>query len=349
MDSLQHVRANLAERQAHTSRHTVSAGSISLNAEGRLVADRWDLRIAADAEDQLARLARIPTPFFQKCPASLRANMFNTLYGQLHEQGAFPESFDLVVRNNELLTGLVNHRLACLSGAEVLDIALNARPEEIDASRLEVSSFHLNGDLGVSIVSRQLQSEPRVGDIVRAGIDVFHSETAAFATQISSYLMRLACSNGMLARVCTHTSGGRARVRRAAADNADLTRRRVHQMSEQAWGELQAKMAAVEQLAQEKVDNASELIRSVGEKLRLSDNLIQEIVCALDRDELGRSGTLWDVVGAISRVGSRSDRLGRAIRRYLQELSGELIHERVARCPTCGAVQPRSVRYLPRR
>ena len=153
----------------------------------------------------------------------------------------------------------------------------------------------------------------------------------------------------MLIRVCSHTSGRRARVRRAAAKNADLTRRRVRQMAEQAWGELQAKMAAVEQLAQEEVDNAAGLIRSIGEKLRLSDGLIQEIIRALDRDELGRSGTLWDVVGAISRVGSRSERLSGGTRRYLQELSGELIHERVARCPTCGAVRRPSARYLPRR
>ena len=124
----------------------------------------------------LARLAGVPAPFLQKCPESLKAIIFNTLYRQLLEQEALPDRLDLIVYNNELLIGLVDADLACLTGAEVLDIALEARPEEIDEDQLEVSGFHLDGDLRVSIVSRQLKTEPRVGDVVKAGIDVYHSD-----------------------------------------------------------------------------------------------------------------------------------------------------------------------------
>ena len=108
-------------------------------------------------------------------------------------------------------------------------------------------------------------------------------------------------------------------------------------------------MEAVQLIAEERVDNRAALIRAIGEKLRFPKRLIEDIVRALEEDEGSPSGTLWDIVGAISRVGSHSNRLSAATRRFLQELSGDVVSERVDRCPTCGKLALRRGRLLPRR
>ena len=123
----------------------------------------------------------------------------------------------------------------------------------------------------------------------------------------------------------------------------------IQAMARAAWTELDAKIEAVRLLAEERVDKRADLVRSIAEKLRFPERLVKDIVQALEEDEHAPSGTLWDIIGAVSRVGTHSDRLSSATRRFLQELSGDLIFERVHRCPTCGRSDLRQRRLLPRR
>ncbi|MBI4280382.1 MAG: hypothetical protein HY660_18165 [Armatimonadetes bacterium] len=62
--------------------------------------------------------------------------------------------------------------------------------------------------LRLTLVMPKATVEPRVGDIVQAGVEVINSETGAAALVYTGYLQRLACANGALlsARV-----GGRLR------------------------------------------------------------------------------------------------------------------------------------------
>ena len=108
-------------------------------------------------------------------------------------------------------------------------------------------------------------------------------------------------------------------------------------------------VAALQQLAQERVDSAPDLVRAIGERLRLPNRLIDRLIEALREDELGEAQSLFDVVNAFSRVGTHLDRLSPATRRFLLEMSGGLIAERMVRCPTCGALRRERLRLLPRR
>ena len=352
MESLTDIRDLLAERGARRSQIEVPSTQLTIDNDGHIRLERSVYELGSDAEMSLARRAGIPLEFFRSIPPPLKSYLFSHLYGpnvdSAVRKGDLYRNTGLVIEDGIRCVGIVDPRLAFLSGNDVLHTALNARPECIDEEQLVVPRFRLNGDVSVSIVSRTLQGTLRPGDIVHAGIDILHSDNGAFATHIESYFHRLACSNGMLVKICRHTTSMPIRLRRAYANNQALAIRRVHEMAQSAWGELTAKLEAMRVLAEEPADNGDAIIRVIGEQLRFPKRLIDEIIRALGEDENGRTGTLWDIIAAISRVGTHAKHLSHATLRYLQELSGELIAERLVRCPTCGTIAARRDRLLPR-
>lgn len=353
MKTLTAVREVLAERHARLTRIDVPTEAIELDDDGRLCVDGESFTLGSDARKVIANRAAIPAEFLAHSRPEIQKFLFDQLYTDAVTDAIRAHELHyrtgLIVQDGDCCVGIVDPRLACLAGDDVLNATLATKPDDIGEAQLEVPHFRLSGDVRVSIVSRSLKTEARSGDIVYAGIDIRHSDSGVFATQIESYLYRKVCSNGMLMKVCRHTDTVPLRLRRAAVHNPDRMLRRIQAMAKSAWGELGAKMEAVRLLADERVDNRAALIRSVGERLRFPPKLIDDILQALAEDESGPSGTLWDVVGAISRVGTHSNRLSVAARRFLQELSGDLVAERVERCPTCGKLDLRRGRFLPRR
>jgi hypothetical protein len=349
MESLSSVRQRLADFRARTSTLIVPTAGLRLDDGGRLVSEGQTFALGPQARSEIARRASIPSEFFAKCSGDIQAFLFNRLYAENLERSAAGESTQLVLLGGSLVWGITDPELAFLHADEVLETALAARPETIDEAQLEVVDFHHDGDAHISVVSPAVQTEARVGDIVRAGLDIYHSNIGQFGTQIESYVFRLSCRNGMLIKVCRHSHATPARIRRAATENRGLTRRRVEEMARMAWNELDAKLTAVRLMAEERVDNVAAVIQSVGEKLRFGERLIQQVLNALASDEIGPSGTLWDIACAFSRTGTHSDNLSLRTRRYFQELSGDFVRERIERCPTCGALRRGTMRYLPRR
>jgi hypothetical protein len=353
MESLSDIRSILADRRARRTIKEVPTKAIGLEENGRLSVDGKTFALGAEAQSVLARRANIPAEFFAHSRPKIQKFLFDELYPDAVTDAIRARKLHyrtgLIILDGDGCVGMVDPRLTFLYGDDVLNATLATKPDDIDETQLEVPHFQLNGEVRISIVSRSLTTEARIGDIVYAGIDIRHSDSGVFATQIESYLYRKICSNGMMMKVCRHTDAVPLRLRRAAVHNPDRMLRRIQAMAKSAWGELGAKMEAVRLLADERVDNRAALIRSVGEKLRFPQQLVDDILQALDEDESGPTGTLWDIVGAISRVGTHSNRLSMATRRFLQELSGDLVAERVERCPTCGRLNIRHMRFLPRR
>ena len=353
MQSLGTFRQLLAERRARRTMVEVPTTAITIDKEGYLVVEGKIFELGKDAQKTLARRAGIPVDFFEPLQPRIKNYLFVHLYtasvADAIRKGHLFRNTGLVLEDGTRCVRIVDPRLVCLSGDDVLRTALAEKPQCVDEAQLEVPHFRLNGGISVSITSRTLQAKPRTGDVINAGIDILHSDHGGFATQIESYLYRLVCSNGMLVKICRHTDVLPMRLRRAAAANPGLTLRRVQEMARAAWTELDAKLEAMQLLTEDRQDNCAAIIRAIGEKLGFPKRLIEDIVRALGEDEHGRSGTLWDILGAISRVGTHSDRLSPTTRRFLQELSGDLLAERIDRCPTCGRLGLGRVRLLPRR
>jgi len=353
MESLSDVWCLLAERRDRRTIIEAPTEAIGLDDDGRLRVDGQSFVLGPDAQKVIAICLKVPGEFFANSRPEIQKFLFDHLYAdsvadairaqKLHERTG------LIIQDGNRCVGIVDPCLTYLHGADVLKATLATKPADIDEAQLEVPHCRLNGEVHVSIVSRSLKTEVRTGDIVYAGIDIRHSDNGSFATQIESYMYRQVCSNGMLMKVCRHIGTVPLRLRRPAAHNPDRMLEQIQAMAKSAWIELGAKMEAVRLLAEERVDNRAAIIRALGEKLRFPKRLIEDIVQALEKDEGGPSGTLWDLVAAISRVGTHSDRLSSATRRFLQELSGDLVAERVHRCPTCGRLDLRRGRLLPRR
>lgn len=349
MATLSEVKETLAERRRRRSKVEVPLMALRLDDSGQLCVEGKTFQIGGKAWGDLAKSASIPPAFFRTSSPDVQAYLFNRLHPAQVRLKSPADNASLTIEDGCRVVGITTKRLALFSGDEVLGITLAEMPRAIEEDRLKVPRFRLNGDLHLSFVSPQLVTEPRVGDIVHGGIDIHHSDTAEFGTRIESYLLRLSCSNAMLSRVCQHNAETPARIRRASEENREHTRTRIAEMARTAWRELDAKMEAANRLAQEPVEDVEHLVESVAEKLRFPERLVEEIRAALGQDEMGPTGTLWDLISAFSRVGTHLERLSTATQRYLQELCGDLIGERIEQCPTCGRVLPHQLRYLPRR
>jgi hypothetical protein len=113
------------------------------------------------------------------------------------------------------------------------------------------------------------------------------------------------------------------------------------QSAERVWRILSEVMRRLPDLAQERVDVEAEIV-TIARDLRLSATLRRALLNALERDELGNHGTLFDVVNAVSRVATHHDRLNDAVRHRLMRTAG-LILQGEHRCPTCRRIWLRSV------
>ena len=349
MTTLTELKTRLSERASRRSTVSITAGKLALNEDARLCVNGSEFELTTEGRNSLARRASIPCDFFEKCPPDTQSFLFNRLHKPEILGSRCEEPVTLVLEDGNRVLGIVNAGLALLTGQEVLDIVLAQRPAHVAASSLEVSSVSLNGHVRVWIVTPRISTQPQVGDTVYGGIDILHSETADVGTSINSFFLRLVCINGMLVKTCPHGEKVPNRIRRATESNRDLTCARIAEMAHKAWHELAVKLKALGELAKQPVDNVPRLLESIGDRFRFPTHLVREIVAAVQDDELAPSSSLWDLVNALSRIGTHAADLSEARQRYLQELSGELINDRVPQCPTCGRVMPRRMRFLPRR
>lgn len=235
---------------------------------------------------------------------------------------------------------MADGRLPLLSGQEVLDAVLAAAlgGAVIGDMDLRVDRFHLDGFVSLSLVSPSMRTEPRPGDLVHAGTDLHHSETGMCATQVTTYLSRLVCSNGLLIRVCEHNKA--LRVRRDSFTDREALLGRIRRMAELAWAEMDLKLGILKQLAQERVDDQADVIEKLarGHGLPVTRRQVGELLKALDDDELGNGGTLYDIVNAFSRVGTHSNGRPLAWRRGMMFVSGAILGDRLERCPRCRSI-----------
>lgn len=350
MLTIPHVQESLANGRRNLSFKEIPIRDIRLHKKnaGIRVEDKA-YRLRNDAKRWLAQHAGIPYPFFRDCEPDLQAILFERCFPRFLEKRGNDESVYLIIEDDSSVVSINESKLALLSSEEILELVLEHTPEKFDVTELRVPKFELNGTTHITIVAPRISSELRPGDIVQGGIDIYHSETGLFGTRIESYLLRLVCRNGLVVRICTRHSEFPTRIRRAGEKNRELTRHRIGQMARVAWDEVDAKLSSLNQLARDRVKDVSGLVRSTGENLRFPARLIDTIIAAISQDEVEPSNTVYDVVNAISRVGTHDDSLSPVRRRYLQELAGELIVQRLERCPTCGDVVRPNLRFLPRR
>ena len=318
--------------------HYVAPHDLFMTETGKLRVDGQCLSLQPSAIQQLSRLISCPVEFYQKVPGDLRAHITNRLIKaqQWNGSSTFPEQFR-VITLEESLVGISDAKLLNVSGTAVMGAIFDAIPDdmETDVTTLEVRRFQLNHEsVAIDLTTPKATVQPRVDDIVAAGLSVSHSYTGLWATQISTYLHRLACKNGMLVPVCRNDR--RLRIRRL--DGSQFCQEKmlenIRHISQIAWSELDVKLQAFAGLCNNRVDPEAVLADLV-KRMHLNRKVSQALRDALHEDELGFDDTQMGVINALSRVATHYPELNPIWRHRLMEASGVLSQQQVHRCPTC--------------
>lgn len=335
MITLRHVSDELQQLEQVISRQDVSPSDIRMSESGEIRICSEDLALNPEARKGIASLAGCPVTFFESVPDDLRASIANRLL-----PSSRLERISVAILNGSEVIGFSDAKLISLIGTEVLEAAFDAMPNSIRTGleQLEVRRFRSAADiLELDVTTPRASTELRVGDIAAAGISISHSPSGAFATQISTYLHRLACANGLLIPVCRNDK--RLRVRRLDRSrfSRDEMLENIRRISQIAWDELDLKLRAVAELSKNKVDPEA-MLADLAKRMHLNRKISKALRDALYADELGFDTSQLGIINAISRVATHDSGLNQMLRRRLMEASGVLSQAEVHRCPVCLSV-----------
>jgi len=219
----------------------------------------------------------------------------------------------------------------------LMEIVNSSVPEHLSTEQIRISRlYRSNNKLSFSCFSPQIIAEPRVGDIINGGIDVHHSTSGEFGTQVRCYLQRLVCKNGACTHICKDEKHLHARrLANGRFDQQDMVNQ-LHRLFKETWAQLDEKLQAVHGLlGKEKV--SIDFLQQQRTRFSLNNEMLREIEIAVNHDELGPSNTQYDIFNAISRVATHSESLSLRQRRRLMFMAGEFSQQDIHRCSQCGS------------
>jgi hypothetical protein len=315
------------ERAQHVGTHQVA--DIRLREDGLLYAAGEQFPVDDAARADLARLARIPVPFFGELDHDLRAILFNR---RLADSVPADAMVDIVSNDSGVLHVRPSSRLRAVPRSDVVTAIVEQAPRDTVSNDIRVITYALNGHVDVALVTRALSAEPVRGDIVCGGAHLTIEESGA--TQIGPALFRLFCSNGAMSRICWK---GHHRIRRG--DGKDSRSRHlamIGKFARESWNSWHDVVSRLRPLASRDLGDLDSLIA----RLRGRPFLISEAAARLVREELethrerGRTPSHYDLWNAITSVGSHSNILPQYAYR-LRLGAGALARGRIGVCAQC--------------
>jgi hypothetical protein len=293
------------------------------------------LRIGDHASDTLRQYLSIPDRFIQRLDADTTVRLIRDLWAK--QQASRPsEEFSLSVKDGQLI-GVAKAGLACVSNGQVADVLQSCFVSHgLDAAEVRHLRVDDHGAFSFGLTFPVIATEPCVGDIVQAGLNVVHSPVGNEATQVSVLLHRLVCENGAHAPICLGKKAIRIRRNRNGTDATELLER-LRFVLDAGMNQLQTKLEELNRLAATKADVSPEHeIRNIATRRRLNRRIVDALLRALGEDESRPGGdSRYDVLLALSRVATHLD-LDRRQSAELLRFSGVYSQgEHVRRCPYC--------------
>lgn len=176
---------------------------------------------------------------------------------------------------------------------------------------------------GVSTPSRV--DEPKVGDVVQAGIWVHHSPTGQRAVEIAPYVNRLVCTNGMIAA----RSLSKWSWRGGSRDEGDF-RRWIRAAASGAWEGVQSEFDGLRDLTTQRLNgHASAVVDDLFERHRVPGHLREAVLESLI-DEA--DGTMYGIAQAFNRAANQVSDITHM--RHLLLVTGDVVAE-TERCDSC--------------
>ena len=335
--NLTQLTQQVRDKYASLRSFILSTQQISLTETGLLNTGKNEFALSREASEQFARFLRIPGDFYLTLESDLRALIFNRRFKAKAVEGCIGPDIRIMLNQDHHIIGYDDPKLLKISPVALMETINSSLPKGLSAQQVEISRLHPTPTtLSFSCYSPQIESQPRVGDIVNGGIDVHHSTSGEFGTQIRCYLRRRICSNGACTHICEDQKN--VRVRRLPNGNFDEgdVIQQISRLLTQAWAQLDAKLQAIKGLLN-KGGLSIDFLRQQRTRFSLNNRILREIEIAMHQDELGPTHTQYDLFNAISRVASHDDSLSLRQQRRMMFMAGEFSQQNVHRCSHCGS------------
>jgi hypothetical protein len=307
----------------------VGAGALRLTSGGLLQAGDRSYEVLEEARKDLAKLARIPSSYFEEIDPELRAVNFNA---RLPEFLGTDESLEVVISNDNGVYRVQRPRFGQLLASQAVEALLEGAPDATVSNNIRVIEYERERRLDIALVAPALEAEPQRGDIVCGGVHLTVEENGA--VQVGPESFRLLCRNGAMARVC---AGGQHRLRRAQGKDSDrrfLTT--LREFARTAWRDWEHVKQGLEELARKPLDRGD--ISHVIRGLRQSPFFISGRAANRVEEQLRRTDeelTFYDLHNAITFVGSHDTEVLPQYRYRLRLGAGQLARGRVGVCNEC--------------
>jgi len=337
VENLAQLAQQIEEKYGGLSSFVVSAQQIRLTEAGLLSTGKNQFRLTIEGSAQFARGSKIPVRFFLGLPPDLQAVLFNRLFQVNFATGSAIDDIRINLNKEQQVIGYDDPRLLKIAPSKLMGVVVSSLPQGLSTEQIRVSRLHLSATIvSFSCFSPDIKTQPRVDDIVEAGIDIHHSTTGEFGTQVRCYLRCQVCSNGASAHICQDEKQARARrLPNGRFDEQDMLDQ-LRRLLVQGWAQRGEKLDAVKSLL-DKPGVSIDFLRQQRAKFSLNNRVLEEIEVAMDQDELGKTGTQYDLFNAISRVASHDLALSLRQQRRMMFMAGEFSQQAVRRCPQCGS------------
>lgn len=307
----------------------VVAGNLLLTPGGLLQAGDETHELMDEARKDLARLARIPVPYFNEIDAELRAANFN---GRLPQFLGRDEALEVVISNDNAVHRVQRPRFGQVQASQAVDALLDGVPAVSISNDIRVVEYQRESRLDVALVAPALDVQPRAGDVVCGGVHLTIEENGA--VQVGPESFRLVCLNGAMARVC---AGGQHRLRRGHGKNSDQRfMATLREFGRTAWQDWEHVKTGLEALARQPLDRGD--IGHIMHGLRQSPFFVSARAASRVEEQLRQNAddlTFYELHNALTYVGSHDGEVLPQYRYRLRLGAGQLARGRAGVCHEC--------------
>ncbi len=180
----------------------------------------------------------------------------------------------------------------------------------------------------ISWTTEALITEPKVGDITEGGIRLIASDWTQFAPELSYYINRLICANGMVRSFPRPIEIG-ANPNNLADRVAAVADEIINGCDEK----LLSPFAATNQhVVEDPIDIANHIIKDRGLNTRIGKRFLENINRMMERGD--PPFTMYDIINELTVI-QNEDGSGWNIRSHVQHIGGLETIEQVERCQLC--------------
>src|ERR1700722_5569712 len=249
--TLEDIREELTKREKDLIWIPFPLSQVRVERDHIIVGDT-KLRLRSEGLRRLCKSFQAPINYLTSMPPRLRARVLQHHFrsGRLADS-KLTDKKSCIVSRGDRFVALGRTDLFPLDNAPVIQaicdgIGADAQTLEITVSRLQ------DGAVSLDIVSPKFAKEVRLGDVVRAGLHIEHSQLDGYATQVMAFVHRLICSNGLIQRQCLgETARSTPRTRRLPSDHPEARQMQMAQIRKlvaETWSGLGKRLETIRRL-----------------------------------------------------------------------------------------------------